>query len=293
MNWLKGFQGKIRVKEPLKKHTTFKIGGGADYFLQPKDCSDLQFVLRQAKKRKIPLAVIGAGSNILAADKALRLAVISLSSAYFKNIRAEKNRIFASSGVSLAALLKEARRRSLGGVEFLSGIPGTVGGALAMNAGAWGRSIGDLVEEVRVMDYNGLVSFLKKADCKFGYRCGIDGRYIILGAKLRLKKMSKRKIEELSGEFVLKRKASQDQSLPNAGCIFKNPPGSSAGRLIDACGLKGRTLGKALISRRHANFFLARKGAKAEDILGLMRLARDEVKKKFNIALEPEIKIWD
>jgi UDP-N-acetylmuramate dehydrogenase len=181
----------------------------------------------------------------------------------------------------------------LAGLEFLAGIPGTVGGALAMNAGAWGRSIGELVEKATVMDYNGDIEVLTKKQMKFSYRNSSLQKYIILNIYLKLKKKNKRIINEKITGYLAQRRNSQDNSLPNAGCIFKNPSERiSAGRLIDLCGLKGRNIGDAFISLRHANFVLNKGNARARDVLKLMELAKREVRKKYRINLEPEIKIW-
>ncbi|HTZ11621.1 MAG TPA: hypothetical protein VMD04_04525, partial [Candidatus Margulisiibacteriota bacterium] len=170
--------------------------------------------------------------------------------------------------------------------------PGSVGGALAMNAGSWGRSILELTNKVRVLDYGGREIIIPKQKIKYSYRKSSLAKYIILGADFKLKKNSPAAIGSSIKGYLKRRRASQDNSYPNAGCIFKNPPGESAGRLIDLCGLKGRTCGGALISPKHANFILNAKGAGSADVLKLIQLAKKMVKDKFNIKLCPEIKIW-
>jgi UDP-N-acetylmuramate dehydrogenase len=292
MNWWKGLRGKVRFKEPLSNKTAFKIGGRAKFFIQPKDIFDLKSLICSAKKIKIPVMVIGAGSNILASDKGINKIVLRLDLPFFKGIFRKGNYLAAGSGAGLTQLIKESENFSLSGLEFLAGIPGTVGGALSMNAGAWGKSISDLVETVSIMDYNGDVKVLRKKDIGFGYRKSGLGKYIILSACLKLSKNNKKKIRGSIKKYLQYRRLTQDSTFPNAGCIFKNPAGNSAGKLIDLCGLKGAASGGACVSMRHANFILNRKCAKAEDVLKLMGLIKRSVKQKFNIDLEPEIKIW-
>lgn len=276
----------------LRNYTTFKIGGPAEFFIQPKNINALRQLLRFVKRYHLPLRVIGAGSNILSSDKGFKGVVLKLNSAGFKSIIFKHTNFSAGSAVTLNQVLNIAQRKGLSGLEFLAGIPGTVGGALIMNAGAQGESIGDFVEEARVMDYNGKIKTLNKRDIKFGYRTSNLAKYIILSASFNLLKKDKEEIKERITRYLNYRKATQDLSKPSAGCIFKNPNGMSAGKLIDLCALKGKSIGGATISLRHANFILNQGGAYASDVLELMRLIRKKVKAKFNIALEPEIKIW-
>jgi UDP-N-acetylmuramate dehydrogenase len=292
MSWQENFKGTIRKKEPLKRHTSFKIGGPADYFLAPKDSLDLKFLITSLKRYKIPFFILGAGSNLLVTDKGLKAAVIKLEAAAFRKNIFQNNYVEAGSGLSLARLINESRGCGLSGLEFLAGIPGTVGGALAMNAGAWGHSIGELVDSVTVMDRRGLIRTLKKNEIKFKYRLsGLDA-YIILSAVLRLKPATPEKIRQAIARYLAFRRKSQDSSRPNAGCVFKNPAGRSAGELIDRAGLKGMACGGAVVSGRHANFILNRDNASASDILKLMHMIKGQVKKKYNVVLKPEIRIW-
>lgn len=261
-------------------------------FAQPCHADELRQLLICAKRYKIPLSVIGAGSNILAQDKELRRIVARLGGD-FKKISFCATRMRCGSGLSLNQAILAGQRRGLGAFEFLAGIPGTIGGALVSNAGAWGRSIGDAVEEVRVMDRAGRIKVLHKKDIKFSYRSSGLEKYIILDAVFRLKITAAAEIKKKIWQYLKQRRAAQDSSGPNAGCVFKNPAGGiSAGRLIDLCGLKGRRIGGAVISLRHANFIINRANARAQDVLALMRLAKNKVKEKFGITLEPEIKIW-
>jgi len=292
MNWQRGLKGRVKAQESLSRRTTFKIGGLAEFFVEPRDSADLKLLILAAKSSKVPILVIGAGSNILVSDRGVKAIVLRLNATLFKRISYSRNVMEAGSGLMLGHLILAAGNHGLSGLEFLAGIPGTVGGALAMNAGAWGRSISDLVEKVRVMDYNGTTKTLGRKDIKFAYRrCSLTG-YIILSARLKLVKKTKKEINENIKKFLGYRRNTQDTSLPNAGCIFKNPPANSAGRLIDLCGLKGKRIGGACVSQRHANFILNQGNASAGDVLKLMRLIRKRVKDKFKVTLEPEIKIW-
>lgn len=316
MNWWRGLKGKIKIQEPMKKHTTFKIGGPAKLFIEPPDTRSLRLLLNSlnpvrkihtgktkfsngvkrylptGRKSKIPILIIGAGSNILINDKGLKAVVLRLNSPAFKKIFFEHNHLNVGSGVMLNRILRMAQRRGLSGLEFLAGIPGTVGGALVMNAGIPQDNIGDLVEQVSVMDYNGNIKTLKKGEIKFGYRTSSLSKYIILNARLKLVKKDKKEIKDKINRYINYRKLTQDLSRPSAGCIFKNPKGVSAGALIDLCGLKGKRIGDACISPRHANFILNLGEARSDDVLRLIDLIRKKVKKEFNITLKPEIKIW-
>ncbi|MDI6605758.1 MAG: UDP-N-acetylmuramate dehydrogenase [Candidatus Omnitrophota bacterium] len=292
MNWWKRLEGRVRVDEPLSRHTTWRIGGPADFFIEPRDMQDLKLLISVAKGYKIPILVIGAGSNILAGDKRLRRIIISLSSPFFKKITFKGNLAQAGSGLTLARLVSETAKRGLSGAEFLSGIPGTLGGALSMNAGAWGSQISKAVIQASVMDINAKIKILAKERIDFAYRKSNLGKFIILGATLKFSRKDKRKIRQDIQRYRRQRSILEDRSFPSAGSVFKNPPGEYAGRLIDLCGLKGTTSGGACISLKHANFILNRNNAQAADILRLMALIKKEVKNNFKINLQPEIKIW-
>jgi len=293
MNWQKGLKlKKVRLKEPLKKHTTFKIGGPAEYFVRPKGAAELKVLIKAAKRYKIPVLVIGAGSNILAGDKGVGGLVIQLNSSYFKKIRVKGNSVHAGSGVMLSKLIITSRNFGLSGLENLAGIPGTVGGALAMNAGAWGKNIEDTLKEVWVMDYSGRIRVLKKKNIEFGYRKSDLGKYIILEARFGLGKGDGLNIRSRIREYLKQRRSAQDLTRPSAGCVFKNPTGKSAGKLIDECGLKGKRVGGAAISGKHANFIVNLGNAKSADVIDLIKLIKNKVRAKFHINLEPEIKIW-
>jgi UDP-N-acetylmuramate dehydrogenase len=296
MSWWKNLRKPGKLSEPLKKHTTFKIGGPARLFFRPDNLEELQQVVNNARKRALKIFILGAGSNLLVVDQGIRAAVIKLDSPAFRKTAKSKNILEAGAGKPLNQLLAYCRAQGLSGLEFLAGIPGTVGGALVGNAGislgAKKLAIGDLVESVRVLDYNNKIKILKRQKLKFGYRKSNLARYIILSACFKLIPRGKREVRDNIAGYLVRRKNTQDYSRPNAGCIFKNPQGDSAGKLIDGCGLKGEKIGGAMISCKHANFIVNAGDASARDVLYLMKFIKREVKKKYNIVLEPEIKVW-
>ena len=282
----------MRLDEPLARHTSLRIGGKARFFIRPQGLSALRLVVIGLKEHKIPIFIIGAGSNILAGDKGVKGAVLKMDAPYFKKISLRGRRITAGCSAALGGLLREAGGHSLSGLEFSVGIPGTLGWALVMNAGAWGKEIAEIVEKVKVMDYNGRIKTLTRSSMHFGYRKSCLGKYIVLSAVLKLSPASRQEISGRVREYLRRRRAAQDSSFPNAGCIFKNPAGRSAGRLIELCGLKGKNSGGVRISRRHANFILNYRNGSSGDVLRLMEIAARRVKDKFGISLKPEIVIW-
>jgi UDP-N-acetylmuramate dehydrogenase len=296
MSWWKNLKKPGKLCEPLKAHTTFKIGGPAKLFFRPGGFEELRQIVENCRKSGLKVLVLGAGSNILVSDRGIRAAVVKLDSAGFSGISNVENTLVIGAGKTISHALVYCRTQGLSGLEFMAGIPGTIGGALAGNAGVRvngkSLSIGDLVESVTVLDYNNNLKVLDRANLKFGYRQSNLARYIILSASLRLNTGNKKKPTENVSFYLGRRKNTQDYSFPNAGCVFKNPPGDSAGRLIDACHLKGRKIGSAAVSSKHANFIVNTGNASAKDVIDLMNLVKREVKKKYNIVLKPEIKIW-
>jgi UDP-N-acetylmuramate dehydrogenase len=280
----------------LKDYTTFKIGGPARFLYRPANLKELRELVTKYRAKNPKLKVLGAGSNLLVSDKGINSAVIKLDSPAFCGISHSNCLVKAGAGCLLNRLLAYCSKHGLSGLEFLAGIPGTVGGALAMNAGvsvnAEPVSIGDYIESVTVLDYNSNLKVLDRAKLKFAYRRSNLARYIILGVSLRTAYRGPGAVEKNISRYLGLRRNSQDYTRPNAGCVFMNPPGDSAGRLIDSCGLKGRRVGGAEVSRKHANFILNADQATSENVLALIRLVRKEVKKKYGITLEPEIKVW-
>jgi len=298
----------------LKNYTTFKIGGKAKYFFVAKTKEDLIKAILVAKKYNLPFFVLGGGSNLLVADEGFKGLVIKLQITNYKlqiKSKCPNPKIYVEAGVSLASLISEATKNNLTGMEWAIGIPGTVGGTIWGNAGAFGSCMADLVESVEVLDIRDYkipnskfqipnkfqipkskIKILKNKDCKFGYRESIfkhNKNLIILSAVLRLKKGKRKEIERKIRENLNYRRETQPLNFPSAGSVFKNPPGFSAGELIEKCGLKGKIIGKAKISEKHANFILNLGGSKAKDVKKLIKLIKQKVKKKFGVKLEEEI----
>lgn len=293
MNWLGGLKAKVLVNEPLTKHTTIKVGPKAELWIEPFDREDLRALIKKARSLKKEYVILGLGSKVLFKKKKVPL-VIHLGSENFKRCALEGNDIIASAGVALPKLLAFAYDNSLGGLEFLNGIPASVGGALMLNAGVgWPvrLEIGTFVHEVEVMDAGGRIKTVSREELKFEYRRSNLKSQVILGARFRLFKKRKKNIRIKMEKFRDYRKATQDLGYPSAGCVFKNCDGQASGRLIDLCGLKGKRIGDARISGRHANFIINLGKADSEDIVSLMKLAQRKVREKFGVTLEPEIQI--
>ncbi len=290
MDWWKLIKGTVKLHEPLCRHTSFRIGGAADLFVEPRDRSDLALVLSLARKRKKKLFIAGAGSNLLVSDNGFKGIVVTLNAPAFTRIDFRGKCVRAHAGAALPGLSRACARRGLSGLEFLAGIPGTVGGAVAMNAGAWGKNIEDFIENITVMDYNGDIKLFKKKDIDFAYRRAGLQDVIILECVFKLKAGNPRSLREKMLEYRRRRLASQDLFFPSAGCVFRNPSKERpAGMMIDRCGLKGVRRGGAQISLKHANFIINRKNASSRDVRALMNLMRHRVLKHFGVDLEPEI----
>jgi len=292
MIWPKSLDKKIKTNVKLGRLTSFKVGGAAQFFFEADNVTGLREALIFAKRKGIPVFILGAGSNILVSDSGLAGLVIKLSGGSFKRVHKEGNCLEVGGALRINQLILYAKNKCLSGLEFLAGIPGTLGGALAGNAGAWGKSIGDQVKEVTVLDYSGRLKLLTADKLKFAYRKSNLNKYVIISCKLKLSKAAKEAIGLKMREYLLQRRKTQSNNLPCAGCIFKNPDGFAAGKLIDACGLKGSSKGGAVISRVHANFILNKGSAGSGDILSLMDLMRRKVRERFKVELKPEIKIW-
>ena len=281
---------KLRFDEPLGKHTYFGIGGAAAVYVEVGTIGELAAIAQLKKRWRVPVAIVGRGSNLLVSNAGYRGIVIRLVGE-FDRLEFEGNRVRAGSGVSLPRLSKTAARHGLGGVEFALGIPGSVGGALIMNAGAWGSSFGDLVKHVQVMTDDAEQINLSHDDAKFGYRhSGLDAYFCAISAMLHLPPGDAEKITDLMQDLYNKKISSQPFAEENAGCMFKNPPGHSAGKLIDECGLKGTRIGGAEVSSIHGNFILNINNATAQDVLDLVHHTQTYVKRKTGVNLEMEVK---
>ena len=281
----------IRRDEPMVKHTTLRVGGPADVYLEPATEADLAASLKLCHERQVKFFIIGRGSNLLVRDGGFRGVVICLAQPAFSKIEIEGEKMRCGAGARLKNVAVEARRNGLSGLEFLEGIPGSVGGALRMNAGAMTSATFDVVESVRLMDFDGAVRELAPDEMTVQYRsCDTLKSHIALGAVLRGQPDSMESIAQRMSSYSQKRWASQP-AAPSAGCAFKNPPAMAAGRLIDELGLKGTRVGGAVVSQEHGNFIINDGKATAQDVLDLIALLRAKVKAASGIDLHTEVEI--
>lgn len=284
-------RGIVKFDEPMNLHTTFKIGGPADVWIEPLDTDDLMELLGYARANKINIFIVGGGSKILVGDKGVRGIVICMKNTSFKRVNFKDDLAEAGCGIGLWDFISEAAQRNLGGCGYLAGVPGTLGGAIVMNAGWPSNAIGDLVEEVTVIKDSDIV-ILKRKRINFSYRSsGLDDCVLISGT-IRMKKKPKEDILAELKNNRMKKTITQDLGYPSIGCIFKNPSlGISAGKLIEASGFKGRSFGGAHISEKHANFIINRGKAKASDVLLLIEEIQKKVFKDSGIMLKLEVKL--
>ena len=279
------------MNESLKKHTTYGIGGPADLMIFPKSKQDLIKVIEIINENKIQLTILGSGSNVLVSDNGIRGAVISLKNS-LKQIEVNDNILYAECGTMLGKIVKHAVKNNLIGLENLNGVPGTLGGALIMNAGAWGGEISENLIHVEVINSKSEIQKIQKKDLNFSYRqSSFNKDDILLSAKFNLKKADKDIIKENFIEAQSGRKKSQPLNKRSAGSLFKNPKNNSAGKLLDDAGLKGFSVGDAKISEKHANFFINDGDASSRDMLMLIKKAHKVVKDKFNVNLSLEVKL--
>lgn len=286
---LTGVKGAVRFHEPMKRHTSFRIGGPADAYIEPEDEGALCRLMAQARKTKVPVFVMG-GTNLLVRDGGIRGIVVRLT----KLGRIEEHQgglLYVEGGVGMPRLLKHALQRKLAGLEFAAGIPGTLAGSVVMNAGTRLGEMQDVVERVRMVTPAGEIRELSADEVGFGYRRTRLPRGIVAGAWLRLRWDPKSRIDSVVKDSLLRRKATQPLALPNAGCVFKNPGGDPAGLLIEAAGLKGAQVGDAQVSILHANFIVNRGRATARDVLSLIRKVGQTVEQTSGVTLQLEVRI--
>jgi UDP-N-acetylenolpyruvoylglucosamine reductase len=281
----------VRCYEPLAKRTTLRVGGPADLYIEPASEADLAAVVKFCGANHLPVFMLGRGSNLLVRDLGIRGAVICLSHRVFSRIEVDGERLHCGAGAKLKNVAVEAKRNGLSGVEFLEGIPGSVGGALRMNAGAMGGSTFNVVESVRVMNFSGVVSELPAREIEVEYRrCPLLKKHIGLGAVFKCSHAPREEIERRMSEFSNKRWDSQP-TAPSAGCMFKNPPAIPAGKLVDELGLKGTRVGGAMVSQEHGNFIVNDGTATARDVLDLIELVKQRAKQERGIELHTEVEI--
>ena len=282
---------RVFTGEAMSRHTTFKIGGPADYFLMPDKGTDVGRIVKICKESGIPYFILGNGSNLLVGDGGYRGAVIQI----YKNmssVTVEGTEIIAQAGALLSSVAAAAKNASLTGFEFAGGIPGTMGGAVVMNAGAYGGEMKDVLTEVTVMDDEGEIITLPADKLELGYRTSIikNAGYIVLEAKLQLKEGDPEVIRETMKDLTIRRTTKQPLEYPSAGSTFKRPEGYFAGKLIMDSGLAGYQVGGAQVSEKHCGFVINAGGATARDVRTLMDDVRDVVYKKYGVTLEPEVK---
>ena len=281
----------IKIDEPLKNYVNFKVGGPADILLIPETKSQVIESVKICRENNIPVYVIGNGSNLLVKDGGIRGVVILLTSLTGMEVVGEK--LEAEAGVMLKAVSDKAMEHSLTGFEFACGIPGTIGGAVFMNAGAYDGCMSDVVESIEVISEEGEIKTLSKEELDFGYRSSavMKKGYIVLSAILSLKHGEVKTIKEMIADLTEKRESKQPLEYPSAGSTFKRPEGYFAGKLIQDAGLKGYEMNGAAVSSKHSGFVINKGGASAKDILNLIKHIQDEVKKQFGVDLHTEVRI--
>ena len=282
----------VFVQEEMKKHTTFRIGGPADVFVAPKTAGAAAKVVQICRESKTPFYIIGNGSNLLVSDRGYRGVVIQLFR-NFSRIETEGNRIEAQAGAMLSAVAAKARDARLSGFEFAAGIPGTLGGAMVMNAGAYGGELKDVLEEALILDYDGQIRWIPAEDMEFGYRRSAVAAkgWIALGARLRLREGEPEEIRRRMEELRAQRVSKQPLEYPSAGSTFKRPEGYFAGKLIMEAGLRGFSVGDAQVSEKHCGFVINKGNATASEVKTLMQEVVRRVRENSGVTLEPEVKM--
>ena len=281
----------ILTDEPMSRHTTFRVGGPADFFVTPKAKEEVRDVIRICKEAGMPYYIIGNGSNLLVSDAGYRGVIVQIYKE-MNEVKVEGNLVKAQAGALLSGIAAKALGAELSGFEFASGIPGTIGGACVMNAGAYGGEMKDVLESVTVLTGEGKIIELGRNELELGYRTSVIAKkgYIVLGAVLKLERGDGEKIKTYMDELKEKRVTKQPLEYPSAGSTFKRPEGYFAGKLIEDAGLRGFQVGGAQVSEKHCGFVINRDHATAADIMELMRQVQIRVKENSGVDLEPEVK---
>ena len=282
-------RGAITVDEPMSKYTWMKVGGPADFYIEPADMNDIVELIQYFTTHHYSWIVLGRGSNVLVSDEGFRGAVINIENA-LSHLRIEENRVYVEAGVRLTKFVDFCIQNEFAGVEMLAGIPGTVGGAIAMNAGAHHGEIADHLLQVEVIR-NGQVMNIQKADCEFAYRQSGFTHDIVLSATFQFPRGEKEQLSAKRRELILRRNETQPLEFPNLGSMFKNPPNTFAAKLIEQAGLKGKRVGDAQVSEKHSNFIVNLGNAKAVEILRLIDLIKRTVYQNSGVMLELEVKL--
>lgn len=283
---------RIKIDEPMKLHTTFQVGGPADYFVSPHSEEEIRILLKKAKDYEIPVFIVGNGSNLLVSDKGYRGMIVQIGKEY-SDVTVEGEIVSAKAGASLAKIARTAYENGLGGFEFAAGIPGTLGGAVSMNAGAYGGEIKDVIIDARVLTKDGEILTVRADELELAYRSSIITKkdYIVLGARFSFKPKDRQEIKARMDELALARKTKQPLEFPSAGSTFKRPEGYFAGKLIMDAGLRGFQVGGARVSDKHCGFVINAGDATAADIYSLILQVQEKVQRKFNVTLQPEVKM--
>lgn len=286
---------KVTENTPMSRYTTFKIGGNARVLIETESKTQLSEIIVACNENEIKYIVIGKGSNIVVNDNGLDMVVIKLTGEFCNVDRIDDTTLYCGAGLSLAGLCREAEDNSLSGLEFAWGIPGSVGGAVFMNAGAYGGEMKNVVYSVNHIDKNGKFGTIKSNNLDFGYRQSVykENGYTIIGAVLKLKLDNKTEIRNRMDDFMGRRKDKQPLEFPSAGSVFRRPDGAFAGALIEQCGLKGASVGGAQVSPKHAGFIVNTGGATAEDVKSLIKKIQDTVKKNTGYELQREVIFLD
>lgn len=290
-NFAKDIGCICKVNEPMSLHTTFKIGGNAKLFIEVCEEIQLSKIIKLCNESNVDYFILGKGSNLLVSDDGLDMVVIKLTGKFKEIQRLDENTVYCGAGLSLASLCREMENNSLSGLEFAWGIPGTVGGAAFMNAGAYGGEMKDVVYSVTHIDNQGKIGTIKGQNLNFAYRHSIykENGFVIIGVTLKLKLDSKNLIRNRMDDYMQRRKDKQPLDFPSAGSVFKRPEGNFAGTLIEICKLKGKTIGGAQVSEKHAGFIINVGNATENDVVELIKLIQDTVKRKTGYFLEREI----
>lgn len=281
----------ILTDEPMSRHTTFRVGGPADFFVTPKAKEEVRDVIRICKEAGMPYYIIGNGSNLLVSDAGYRGVIVQIYKE-MNEVKVEGDLVKAQAGALLSGIAAKALGAELSGFEFASGIPGTIGGACVMNAGAYGGEMKDVLESVTVLTGEGKIIELGRNELELGYRTSVIAKkgYIVLGAVLKLERGDGEKIKTYMDELKEKRVTKQPLEYPSAGSTFKRPEGYFAGKLIQDAGLRGFSVGGAQVSEKHCGFVINRENATAADVAELMRQVSARVEEEFGVKLEPEVK---
>ena len=285
-------KGTVLTEEPMSRHTSFQIGGPAEIFVQPATGDEVRQAICLAKEEQIPFFVVGNGSNLLVSDDGFRGMIVQIGR-NLQEISVEDNVIYAQAGALLSRVARTALEHGLTGMEFAAGIPGSLGGAVAMNAGAYGGEMKDILTDAEVLTPDGEIKILSLEELDLSYRhsCIFDEDYIVLSVHLQLEQGDTTVIRNRMDELARARREKQPLEYPSAGSTFKRPEGYFAGALIQDAGLKGYTVGGAQVSEKHSGFVINRGGATAEEVLFLIKQVQKKVKSRFGVTMEPEVRM--